>query len=506
LFGITALWIFTVWWRTRKRLLLYLLSLLLYALALFTKDSLVTFVPLFALSAWLVTPRPTRRDILRLAYALLPFCAVLALNLALRLAVWGNLGGYAGVRTDYWNFFWDGLITQLHAMLAPINTLVLGNTVAQVVGALSSLALLAGLSLFGRKWRGLLFVLGAWIFLVLLPVLNLPIKEDDLQQNRLLYLSSAAYCTIAAALLYSAIVYARKLRPLAMSFVGLLLLLSIGACWAQLRPWHTATVQANEIDQELLRLIPPPATQRPNVMTWYAEDSPHNYKGAYLVHLALGMPRKYTGKGDVPAIREVAPATDAPLVSIASDAFALRFAYYEDETRFHVDYAAGVTAATPPPTTQESGWGSLVWDFRSCKSDVVAEWRVSGAQGSCGPGKNGGVALRNSVGDAQLIGPTIDVQPLTNDARFVRLRASVRYPSQDGTGQAEGQWFWHGPEEIWSEELSQKFGVRQDGTPHVYWTFLPTSELEAQITDLRFDPSDGRDAAVVQWIALDLVR
>jgi len=116
------------------------------------------------------------------------------------------------------------------------------------------------------------------------------------------------------------------------------------------------------------------------------------------------------------------------------------------------------------------------------------------------------MALRNSVGDAQLIGPTIDVRPLTNDARFVRLRVSVRYPARDEEGQAESQWFWHGPGESWSEELSQSFGIRQDGTPHVYWTFLPTSELDAEITNLRFDPSDGRDAAVVQWIALDLVR
>jgi len=116
------------------------------------------------------------------------------------------------------------------------------------------------------------------------------------------------------------------------------------------------------------------------------------------------------------------------------------------------------------------------------------------------------MALRNSVGDAQMIGPTIDIKLLTNDARFVRLRASVQYPSRNETGHAEGQWFWHGPEEIWSEELSQKFGIREDGTPHVYWTFLPTSELDAEITNLRFDPSNGKDAAVIQWIALDLVK
>ena len=506
LFGITGLWLFTIWWRTKNRFQLLLLSVLLYSLALFTKDSLVTFVPLFALSAWLVTPSPTRRDLQRLALALLPFCAVLALNLSLRIMVWGNLGGYAGIRTDYWNFFWDGLINQIHALLSPVNTLVFGDSVAQLVGALSTLALLVGLALFGRKWVKLLVVSCVWILLVLLPVLNLPIKLDDLQQNRLLYLASGGYCTVVAALLYSAIHYAKKWKSIALSSVGILLLLGIGVCWAQLRPWHTATVQVNELEQELLRLIPPPATPRSNVMTWYTEGSPHNYKGAYLVDLALGMQRAYTGKGDVPVIRRVLPAADAPVVDSPFDAFALRFAYYENETRYHVDYAAGITSGGPPPSSEDSGSGLLVWDFRSCSSSVISRWRVSGAQGSCEPGENGGMALRNSLGDAQLIGPPIETQPTTIDARFVRLRVSVRYPAQSEAGIVEGQWFWHGPGEIWNEDRSRQFSIKRDGVPHVYWTFIPTSELDAQITNLRLDPSNSKDAAVIQWLALDLVK
>ena len=93
MFGILGLWVFTVWWR-KGGWLRYSLSFLLYTLALFTKDSLVTFIPLFALSAWLVTPKPTRKDLLRIVYAMLPFAGVFALNIVLRLVAWGNLGGY----------------------------------------------------------------------------------------------------------------------------------------------------------------------------------------------------------------------------------------------------------------------------------------------------------------------------------------------------------------------------------------------------------------------------
>jgi len=505
LFGITGLWVFSVWWR-RGRLFLYPLSLLLYLLALFTKDSLITFVPLFALSAWLITPNLGRKALFRLIYALLPFCGVLVLNLSLRLAVWGNLGGYPGIRTDYSNFYWDGLIAQLHAILSPINTTVLGTTLAQVVGALSSLGILVGLAVFGRRWIRFLLVAGAWMLLVLLPVLNLPVKADDLQQNRLLYLASAGYCMIAAALLYSAIVATRRWRGWVMSLVGLLLLLSIATCWVQLRPWHTATVQANELEEELLRLIPPPATGQSNVMTWYTEDSPHDYKGAYLVHLALGMPRYFTGRQDVPVIREVRPATEAPLASDAFDSFALRIDYHENEMRFHVGYAAGITTGGPPPSAQEAGDGLLVWNFSDCAADVVDEWRVASAQGSCEPGAEGGLILRNSTGDPQLLGPPVDLQPLTRGARFVRLRVSVRYPAQPETETAKSQWFWHGSQDSWSEERSQELGIRQDGVPHVYWTFVPSTELENSITGLRFDPADNKSAAAIQWIAVDMVK
>ncbi len=512
LFGIGGLWLFTMWWRRGgSRLPLYLLSLFLYSLALFTKDSLLTFLPLFAFSAWLVTPRPKRKEMLRAFYALVPFCAVLALNLGLRLAVWGNLGGYPGLATDYSNFFWDGLLTQVHVILSPINAKVLGNTLAQVVGALSSAALLLGLVLYGRQWLKLLVVGGAWLLLALAPVLNLPANPDDLQQNRLFYLASAGYCVVVAALLYSVVLSVRRRPLVAMSLTGVLLLLGIAACWAQLRPWHTATVQAEELNQELLRLVPPPASPRPNVMTWYVENSPHDYKGAYLVHLAVGVARYFIGERDVPAVIDVQPVTEAPIIADAYDLFALHFAYYENETRFHADYVEGITSSSPPPSSQEVGSGLILWDFRDCAPDVISGWRVEGAQELCEPGPQGGIILRESGGDTQLLGPPVDIKVMQSGARFVRLRVSVRYPAQVRKADADmegvkGQWFWHGPGEEWHEAKSCKMRIREAGISHVYWTFILADEAGDTITGLRFDPVDSPVNAAIQWIAVDIVK
>jgi hypothetical protein len=504
MFGTLAMWLFTLWWQ-RGDSINYLLSLLLYTLAIFTKDSLLTFLPMLALSAWLVTPRPGYKDMLRALYGLIPFGAVLALNLGLRLSAWGNLGGYPGVRTDYANFFWDGLLGHIHAMLSPINSLVLGSTVAQVVGILSTLALLVGLTLYGRRWWRLLVVATAWILLALVPVLNLPIKADDLQQNRLLYLASVGYCSLAAALMYSALVAAGKWRKPAGVLLGFVALLAIVACWVQLRPWHIATVQANELNQELLQVIPPPATPRSGVMIWHLETPPRDYKGAYLLDLAIGAARHVLDWRHVPGVKSTESATEVPLFKDPFDSFAIRFAYHEDETRFHVDYVAGITTAGPPPSPQEAGSGLIVWDFRDCAPGVASAWEVREARGSCEPGPTDGIILRENKGDAQLIGPPVDIHPSASGARFVRLRVSVRYPVRVADAPFMGRWYWKGPGEDWSKERRQRLDIREDSVPHVYWTFLPASDAGEAIYGLRFDPSNGSDAAI-QWIAADLVR
>ena len=348
LLGMASLYTFTIWWR-RGMLWSYLLAVPLYAFALFTKDSMLTFLPMFLLAAWLSTPPMEIVKLRRLAFALIPFCVVLATNLSLRYIAWGNFGGYPDVPNDYASFFWDSLLGYGRALLSPINSKVLGSATAQIVGLVSSVALLAGLIVYGRSQSRLVIASALWIVLALLPVLNLRIETGNLQQNRFLYLAATGYCALLAALLYAALTGLRRWRAYALVGVAAVLLMSAIACWLQLGAWRTATAQVNSIEDELIRLIPPPLIARQEQMTWYAQDSPREYKGACLVHLALGTYRYFRGAGDVPIVKEAEDAEAAPIQTGAKDSFALRFSYSDTETRFHPDYLAGITQGGPPP-------------------------------------------------------------------------------------------------------------------------------------------------------------
>src|SRR5439155_225459 len=104
--------------------------------------------------------------------------------------------------------------------------------------------------------------------------------------------------------------------------VGALLALSVVACWAQLGPWQTATAQVAEINEELLRVVPPqPRSAR---MLWYVENLPDSYEGAYVHRIGLGVIRDFTNR-DGPQVRITQHAGQVDLVAERRDVFALRF-------------------------------------------------------------------------------------------------------------------------------------------------------------------------------------
>ena len=99
LFALGSLWCFGVWWRSYEgrmgtKWAIYLSSLLLYSLAVFTKESVFLFMPVLAASAWVVASPSGWRGWRRLGYALAPFSLPVILNVMLRLSAWGTLGGY----------------------------------------------------------------------------------------------------------------------------------------------------------------------------------------------------------------------------------------------------------------------------------------------------------------------------------------------------------------------------------------------------------------------------
>ncbi len=485
---------------------LYFLSLLLYASAIFAKESLLTFLPVFALGAWLATPRLDRPLLGRLSIALFPFAALLALQAYLRLSSWGHLGGYGRTPTNFGEvlpLFWERIITPLRLLLSPINSTLLGSIPAQIVGAVTMAALLTALVLVGHRQAPLLLVSAAWLLLALVPVLSLPVKLDDLQQNRFLYLASAGYCTGVAALLYAAISRAHRLRSPAIAGIGVLLLLSIVTCWVQLRPWYVAATQAARIEETVNELIPPASTAGESV--WYAENIPDNYKGAYILRQGLGITR-YFINGVRPTVVPVPDARQAPLATERQDAFALRFNNPEGSEQFEIDYLAGITRDDSPPSSSSTNDNDRVvlWDFRQCPPEAVSRWQAVNSRATCQPGK--GLAIEPDNADPQMINVSLDASLKTEGARYLRLRVAATYSPASNQNGTLAQWFWIQQGGTWREEKSTTFPIKQDGTTYTYWAFAPLDAGPQEITGLRFDPANAQVSAIIEWIAIDPVR
>jgi hypothetical protein len=530
LFGVASLLCFTRWWLSldsskRPKWGLYLLSLVLYTLAIFTKESLLTFVPIFALSAWLSNPLISRREWLRILYAVLPFLVPIALDVGYRYVRWHEFGGYSTTRTDFGSFIWDSLGTYGRMLVSPLNESVMGAVWVQVVGLLSTLGLLALLVLYGRHIRRLLLLAGAWLALALAPVLGIaatvsevergflpnraltvpPSVNDVLFQNRYLYLASAGMVVGVAGLVYKAISVAGRMRSLLAALVAFVLLLSTVACWVQLRPWHTASVQTEELVTSLLRIIP--AQSRPNGMVWYADSIPVLYKGVYMLYTGLGISRTFHNEEvDYPKIERVPDATQAPLGRIDDprDVFALRFAYEQRADRFVVEYAAGITSESEPPIAGAVGEDLLLWDFTECAAETMNAWQANGARVECAPGK--GLTLHPQGSDPQLVAANLHLAPSRAGAKYVRLRVSATYPISTNSQQDTSEWYWSDATLGFGPERRKTIPIKQDSNPHVYWTFLRADQLEGQLTGLRFDPADGEVEALVGWVALDVVK
>jgi hypothetical protein len=460
---------------------------------------------MFALSAWAVAPGRHRRDGGRVLLALWPFAVALGLNLVLRVSQYGGLGGYTNTRSDYITFFWDNFTAYMRVLLVPLNPEVVGQPAVQLVGLAVSAALLAGLVWFGRAERRLLVLCVVWVVLGLLPVLNLPIVAENLQSARYIYLAAGGYCAGVALLLYEAAAYLRRTVVIA-GAVGLLLLLGVAICWVQLRPWHTATVQVDDIVSRLAESVPPQHAAQGTL--WFAQDVPQDYLGTRVFSKGLGRHRALLYRDEV-TIDEVQSAEEAPLVADPhDDVFTMRFTYDEATQRFPIEYLAGITHYTPPPSADDTaqGKGLKVWDFTGCSAESVGAWKPYFAEKGCTPGR--GMVVDPQTADPQLIADGLDIDPDSagSDERFVRIRVAVRYPGLGSTEPRFMDWFWRGANDNFSERGFMRLNVKQDDRQHVYWLYVPVARIGSRIESLRFDPLNFPVPAEVAWIAVDTVR
>ena len=504
LFGVLSVWLFSKWWRGDGggKWGLYAGSVLFYFLGIFTKESLFTFIPIIALSAWYVLPPKVRQDWLKLGLALTPHALVLGLNLLIRQIAWGEQRNYAGSNVDYLGFIYDAISERLKLLLGPLETIIFGPHPVQIVATLSLVGLLVGLVLYGRAHYRLLALAGAWILLTLLPVLNIGIVAYDFQNSRLLYLVSAGYCIVVATLLWSAISAAKKVRWPFILGTGLALVGCVSVAWAHLEPWHIASLQAREVESELERLIP--MQKRPQGMTWYVQGVPSRYRGAWVLHSGIARTRYMPGgEADIPQIVNVERGDTAPLSSTGRDAFAITWDYDSATARWHVEYGMGIIAGSPPPEVESNTGSNLqVWDFRTCDTAAIEQWYTQNAAVSCSPGR--GLLLQPTTADPALTNASVNIVPSANGDRHVRLRASV---SLKGPVTAESliQVFWLGANDTdgYKQRNTQP---ASDGAAHVYWVSFVPKEPGEVINNLRIDPINSVTPVELHWIAVDTVR
>ena len=483
--GIGSLWAFAAWWRAGGGGR-YAATLALYILGLGSKESLLFFFPLFALTAWLANPRGISRPRRHQIAALLPFGLLGVGYLVLRLGLWGTGGMQLDTISLGTRLLADGRV-----LIAPLNAAIWGPGPGVVLAGGVILALAAGLVAFGRRQGRVLLVAGACIGLALAPVLHVAPRTDDLEDNRLLYLAAAGYCVGLAALLGPALA---ALRPaLARGLLAAGLLASAAVCWVQLDPWIAAGQAVDRVGRELDTLLPPPL--QPYGMTWYVQNLPDNIQGAYLLRLGLGDLRYFTS-GEQAAIVLVADADAAPLAAAPGDAVALRFRPAPPSHDPTVEAAAAITGDSQTPTRLEPGGHG--WDLRSCAPAVLAVWPVAGATTTCTPGA--GLVLR-PTGAATLTGPDLALSP--GVARFVRLRVALRVPTGPPDAGTSG-WAWRDPSGGWSPAPAP-LSLKPDGQFHVYWSFWPATTLPATLTGVRLTPTDPPTPVTIAWIALDPV-
>jgi hypothetical protein len=383
-------------------------------------------------------------------------------------------------------------VTAFLGMLMPLNRLVFGETVVQVIGMVTTILVLGALIAWGRRrWPVLLLALAWWV-VFLVPALNLIMEADRAAnlQNRIYYLSLIGFCLALGSLLSIPLAGPRR-RVMQAGWAGmaLALLIAVPITWKQLEPWTQASRQTRHVVSELATMLPPRHEGRVEIN---ARDLPLEYKGAYVFWNGLDSAVDvFHGQSTrVNGVEEL--NTQALAEPLGSDAgrWHLDFTFNPNDQLFYVGGLAGVTKASEPPAVP----GTRVWDFRAC-GGIPAGAQVTNADLEC---REGYATVSARTNDPAITFSDMD-QDLTG-VRWLRLAASMRHASLDAP--RLGEWYWMGEDGTWSEQKSARFYVGTDKEWRVYWTYVSAADVGARLTNLRFDPANDQVEAEIGWIAV----
>ena len=268
------------WWQDR-RIAWLLLSIGLYQLAIWSKESAFTLPIIALMLGRLLRPRQSFK---LTTLEIIPYFILLLINIAQRYAVWGSIGGYDTSLKASPDLFYKAL-GAFNVLLDPINHLIFPQSVAYIGGAVSATTIIIGL--LARTHLKLMVTGLLWIGVTLLPVLSLLPVGTDLQNARLLYPVAAGYSIVMGAALGALLQLARvpHRRYLGTVFVAVIVISGVTLVRIQTRPWVVATKATEMITQQVERALPP---ARLGTILQIV-DIPDNYQGAYIYRLGFDM-------------------------------------------------------------------------------------------------------------------------------------------------------------------------------------------------------------------------
>lgn len=274
-FGLLALISWLAFSRTPKSWY-YLLSLLAFGLAIFSKEA-AAGLP-FMMFGWAYLRRkPSKlRMWLNLFLQLIPFFLLILVYLTVRIAVLGGLGGYDAAGNSWLNSLWNATGGLWLPLLFPLNLQSFGWL---ITGALALILALfyGGLLWNWRKAFKLVSLLFALLLMYggILPALPIAPVSTNLAQSRLLYLPSSGFCMLLAILFTN--LNLSKLRISSWLKFGLVAIYVVGLVMA-MEPWVVAGSLAHDTFSSLQQANLPIQSGD----TIYYENLPDNFDGAYV--------------------------------------------------------------------------------------------------------------------------------------------------------------------------------------------------------------------------------
>ena len=478
-----------------KRFYLYLLSLAVFQIGIWSKESIFT-LPLIAIIFGLALLKRSSWRLLILGT--IPYGLLIGMNFFQRYLVWNSIGGYPDAPSNYTTFVLDRLEATLKTLLAPVNLSLAPAEVNQLLLLVMLCIFFCGL-IAGRNRRNILLAF-IWIGITLIPVLNVLPVGRDLQNSRLLYLPAVGFC-ISVVLFVDNIIYSilRSYRRFAFSAsIAIFAVCYMVVLFVQIRPWVVASHASESITHDIHALIRQPR----HASILHVVDLPDNYQGAYMTRngFDVALFNKYGVFLNWWPNRSPEPIPYEALDLKHNDFYQFDLVFQPEQKNWTIESARAVTRidqsplydqhyiynmhaeqalATKPVAPQANRVYN--WNMKSCPG-THRNWQIQNAYVTCQPGL--GLKLDPISTDPHLISPRLHL------SQHAWIEVAVTMQTIHPSGERDSfQLLWLNVKQNgWNEQVASKIELPSESSKATYHFYIPPESVGEGLTQLRLDP------------------